>query len=185
MGTRPATSSTSSTMLETFIYATLSKALSSLPYLYSQQHITFRTLSQGQPFWRMASGKEVIPSSPASQLYFPQFSSKQRVLRYPEVSPGINTSEYLRSRTVWKSGGQMSYSLRAEDSFPPCPTTLRELTDRAANWQKIGDPSGPGTQHSPSSAPFITASLSLGCHSQVGRSACRSSVIAQKQISLN
>lgn len=169
-------------MLEMFIHAALSKALSSLPYLHSQQHITFRTLSEGKTFWRMASRKEVIPSAPASQLNFPQFSSKQHVLRYPKISPGINTSRYLRSRTVWKSGGQMFYSLRAEDSFPPCPTTLGELTDRAANWQKIGGPSGPGTQHSPSSAPFITASLSLGCHSQAGHSTFHSSVISLKQI---
>ena len=126
---RPATFSTSSTMLEMFIHAALSKALSSLPYLHSQQHITFRTLSEGKTFWRMASRKEVIPSAPASQLNFPQFSSKQHVLRYPKISPGINTSRYLRSRTVWKSGGQMFYSLRAEDSFPPCPTTPGELTE--------------------------------------------------------
>lgn len=182
MGTHPATSSSSDTMLETFIHAALSKALSSLPYLHSQQHVTFGTLSQGQPFWRMASGKEVTPSSPASQLYFPHFSSKQRVLRHPKLSPRINTSRYLRSRTVWKSGGQMSYSLRAEDSFPPCPTTPRELTDRAASQQKTGGPSGPGTQHSPSPAPFITASLSLGCHGQVGRSTFHSLVISLKQI---
>ena len=119
-------------MLETFIHAAPSSALSSLPYGHSQQHVTFRTLSQGQPFWRMASGKEVIPTSPASQLYLPHFSSKQHVLRYPKVSPRINTSRYLRSRTIWKSGGQMSYSLRAEGSFPPCPTTPRELAELPA-----------------------------------------------------
>ena len=152
MGTHPATSSSSNTMLETFIHAAPSSALSSLPYGHSQ-HVTFRTLSQGQPFWRMASGKEVIPSSPASQLYLPHFSSKQHVLRYPKVSPRINTSIYLRSRTIWKSGGQMSYSLRAEGSFPPCPTTPRELAElpagrkQAALWAGNSALTEPSTIH--------------------------------------
>lgn len=180
VGTHPATSSSSNTMLETFIHAVLSKAVSSLPYLHSQQHITFRTLSQGQPFWRMASGKEVIPSSPASQLYFPHFSSKQHVLRYPKLSPRINTSIYLRSRTIWKSGGQMSYSLRAEDSFPPCPTTPRELTELPAGRKQAAplrwELSTHRAQH------HSSRRACLGCHSQVGCSTFHSLVISLEQI---
>ena len=41
----------------------------------------------------------------------------------------MNPKGYLRSRIVWKSGGLLSNSLRAEDSFPPCPTTPGELTE--------------------------------------------------------
>lgn len=41
----------------------------------------------------------------------------------------MNPKGYLRSRIVQKSGGLLSYSLRAEDSFPPCPTTPGELTE--------------------------------------------------------
>lgn len=41
----------------------------------------------------------------------------------------MNPKGYLRSRIMWKSGGLLSNSLRAEDSFPPCPTTPGELTE--------------------------------------------------------
>ena len=41
----------------------------------------------------------------------------------------MNPKGYPRSRIMWKSGGLLSNSLRAEDSFPPCPTTPGELTE--------------------------------------------------------
>lgn len=41
----------------------------------------------------------------------------------------MNPKGYLRSRIMRKSGGLLSYSLRAEDSSPPCPTTPGELTE--------------------------------------------------------
>ena len=126
---------------------------------------------------------------PASQLPSPldlaALLGARAPTEYPRSAPWWIPKGVLEAGSCWKSGGLLSNSLRAEDSFPACPTTHRELTDRAANCQKIRGPSGPGSQHSMSSAPSIMESLSLGCHSQVGRSACRSSVISQKQISLN